>query len=552
LVQNASGQLLVGLRQGQNRITLNASLDGRDNLNVGFPLSLHNLSSNLQGWQLNGAPTPNQPSRNVQLQRIERSANQNKAEHLRPDPVASFVTVTRQLQLGLEWRVETRVTRIAPATGNINLEIPLLPGESPLGGDVALTGDEAAKGKVNIRLDTHENETSWHSVLKAESPLVLTAQQTSNWVELWLLETSPIWNTRVSGINEIQPDDASSLPLWQPWPGESISIDVMRPEAVKGNTLSIDKINLNYTPGKRTSNNEFVMKLRTNQAGQYDFPLPDGATLDNLSIDNQTTPLQPINGRVKIPLHPGEQEIRIQWQGAEGIGIKTITPKLEPGTHSSNQTINISLPADRWPLLVGGTAIGPSVLLWGMLAVILLIAVALGRANLTPLKSWQWVLLSLGVATVNLYILALIAIWLIVLAKRGALQHVSSAFVFKWMQAGLFLLSVIALGALLSSIPYSLLSAPDMHITGNGSNAWYLRWYQDQSANEFPQAWVVSLPLWSYKLVMLLWSLWLASALLKWIPWGWKQLSHHGLWYAPADILPLTLDAAVTDKKPSE
>lgn len=520
LVQNANGELLVNLRKGQHRISIKASLDGRDNINLGFPLALHNLTSSLQGWQLNGAPTANQSSRSLQLQRIERSANQTKAEHLRPDAVAPFVTVIRQLQLGLEWRVETTVKRVAPDIGNINLDIPLLPGESPISGDIALAGDEATKGKVNIRLDTHDNQVTWHSVLKAESPLVLTASQSDHWVEAWVLDTSPIWNTRITGLAEVQPEDESSLPLWQPWPGESIHINVTRPQAVSGNILSIDQISLNYSPGKRISDNHFTMKLRTNQASQYDFALPDGATLDSVSIDGDPTPLQPINGRIKIPLHPGEQQIDIKWQGAEGIGIKTITPVLKSDNPGSNQMININLPADRWPLLVGGPAIGPSVLLWGMLAVILLVAVALGRTKLTPLKSWQWVLLSLGVATVNLYVLALIAIWLILLAKRGELQKISSANTFKWMQTGLFLLSIIALGALFSSIPYSLLSAPDMHITGNGSNAYYLRWYQDYSANAFPQAWVISLPLWCYKLAMLLWSLWLASALLKWIPWA--------------------------------
>jgi hypothetical protein len=39
---------------------------------------------------------------------------------------------------------------------------------------------------------------------------------------------------------------------------------------------------------------------------------------------------------------------------------------------------------------------------------------------------------------------------------------------------------------------------------------------------------------------MLLWSLWLASALLDWIRWGWQQLSCHALWYAPDSILPAT------------
>lgn len=552
LVQNATGQLLVTLPKGQHKISLKASLNERDNINLGFPLAIHNLTSQLTGWQLNGAPTANQTSHSLQLQRIERSVSQIKAEHLRPDPIAPFVTVTRQLQLGLEWRVETRVSRVAPQIGNINLDIPLLPGESPISGDIALSGDEAAKGVVNVRLDANEHEVSWQSVLKAESPLVLTASKTNNWIELWLLDSSPVWNTQITGIAEIQSEEESSLPVWQPWPGESITIAVTRPKGVKGNSISIDKVNLDYTPGKRTSSNEFIMNLRTNQAGQYDFALPEGATLDSVSIDNQDTPLQPINGHIKIPLHPGEQQIRIQWQGNEGAQIKTITPALVSENHSSNQTINISLPSDRWPLLVGGPAIGPSVLLWGMLAVILLIAIALGRSHLTPLKPWQWVLLSLGVATVNLYVLALIAIWLILLAKRGDIKQVSSALVFKWMQAGLFLLSIIALGALLSSIPYSLLSAPDMHITGNGSNAYYLRWYQDQSANMFPQAWVISLPLWSYKLAMLLWSLWLASALLKWIPWGWKQLSQHGLWYASPEVLPLQLDAALMDKDQSQ
>ena len=168
-----------------------------------------------------------------------------------------------------------------------------------------------------------------------------------------------------------------------------------------------------------------------------------------------------------------------------------------------------------------------------MLAVILILAVGLGRSNLTPLKTHHWVLLSVGIATVNLYIVALIALWLILLAKRGTMTSLPSPLAFKWMQVGLFGLSLFALGALLSSIPFGLLSSPDMHITGNGSSAYYLRWYQDHSDSQFPQAWVISLPMWSYKLVMLLWSLWLAAALLQWIRWGWQQISQTALWYLP-------------------
>lgn len=541
LVQNANGQLLVNLRKGRNLLHLQAVISGRDNLTLGFPLPLHNLGSQLQGWQLTGAPTANQASSSLQLNRIQRSEALIKAEHLQPDPIAPFVTVTRQLQLGLEWRVETRVERVAPAQGVINLEIPLLPGESPISGDTAITGDEASKGNITVQLGPYQQTTFWYSTLKAESPLQLKAPANPAWVETWVLDTSPIWHTQVTGIPAAQ---TSNLPVWQPWPEESISITVSRPQAVKGSVMTIDQAQLKYMPGDRASSANLTLSLRTNQAGHYDFALPEGASLEGVSIDGDAAPLLSVNGRVKIPLHPGDQELEIRWQDDKGTPLKTTSPAINLGSNSSNLTINIDVPGDRWPLLVGGPSMGPSVLLWGMLAVILLLAPIFGRSPLTPLKTHEWILLSLGVATVNLYVLALIAIWMILLTKRGTLVQIGSARTFKWMQLGLFCLSLVTLLMLLGSIPYSLLSSPDMHITGNGSNAHYLRWYQDQSEGEFPRAWIISLPLWSYKLAMLLWSLWLASALLHWIRWGWQQLSHHALWYAPDSILPPTSKVA--------
>jgi len=38
------------------------------------------------------------------------------------------------------------------------------------------------------------------------------------------------------------------------------------------------------------------------------------------------------------------------------------------------------------------------------------------------------------------------------------------------------------------------------------------------------------LPLMAYRVAMLLWALWLASALLKWLSWGWTCFSEGGLW----------------------
>ena len=101
---------------------------------------------------------------------------------------------------------------------------------------------------------------------------------------------------------------------------------------------------------------------------------------------------------------------------------------------------------------------------------------------------------------------------------------------FNLTQLALILLSIIALGCLFTTIPQSLLSAPDMQVTGNNSSNFYYQWYQDHSTNALPQGLVFSVPLWVYRITMSLWSLWLVFALLNWVKWGWQCLSSGKFW----------------------
>ncbi|MEL7399376.1 MAG: hypothetical protein AAFN68_02260, partial [Pseudomonadota bacterium] len=81
-----------------------------------------------------------------------------------------------------------------------------------------------------------------------------------------------------------------------------------------------------------------------------------------------------------------------------------------------------------------------------------------------------------------------------------------------------------------ATIPFSLLSTPDMQVVGNHSSNFYYNWYQDHSGEALPQGWVFSLPMWVYRGVMLAWSLWLMLALLNWVKWGWSCFSQDSLW----------------------
>ena len=44
--------------------------------------------------------------------------------------------------------------------------------------------------------------------------------------------------------------------------------------------------------------------------------------------------------------------------------------------------------------------------------------------------------------------------------------------------------------------------------------------------------WMVSVPLWIYRAAMLVWALWLAFSLLRWVRWAWAAASTGGYWRA--------------------
>ena len=70
-----------------------------------------------------------------------------------------------------------------------------------------------------------------------------------------------------------------------------------------------------------------------------------------------------------------------------------------------------------------------------------------------------------------------------------------------------------------------------MQISGNGSSDFLLHWTQDRIASTMPQPSVLSLHIFVFKGLMLMWALWLAySLILKWLPWGWSCFSEGGLW----------------------
>ena len=137
---------------------------------------------------------------------------------------------------------------------------------------------------------------------------------------------------------------------------------------------------------------------------------------------------------------------------------------------------------------------------------------------MTPLGTRQWLLLGLGFSTFSWYALALVVVWFLVIDAQRDWKKSLPRWQYNAVQVSIAALSVIALITIVVTLPMGLLGSPDMHVVGNGSYGNVLRWFHDRSDSEIPIAFVISLPIWIYKILILTWSLWLCFALLKWLP----------------------------------
>ncbi|MEZ0185578.1 MAG: hypothetical protein AB9Q23_04245 [Candidatus Reddybacter sp.] len=530
------GKLWVQLEAGVHTVLLTGLAHG-DNISIPFALPPHDTRVTAPGWRVHGLNNGHISGGSVQL---EKEQKQLVADTLLPPPIKPFVRVERQLNADIDWELITSVRRIAPQNGSINLRIPLLPGESVVSQNMLIEDHH-----IVVSLKSKQRQIQWRSVLKPTAKLRLTAAQTTDWVERWSVVASPRWHITGEGIPVLKmaPAHRQANQRWQPWPGETLKLQAVEPQPVPGPNTTIESIALDYTPGKRSADVELKLQIRTSLGGDYRFQQPPGAELQSMVIDGveQTRPKE--KESVVIPLHPGLQTIDLKWQLPSGVALRTLTPSFALPTPANNINLKIHLPQGRWPLLLSGPDIGPAMLYWGVLAVIIAIAIALGtcvqRLQLSiPLKTWHWLLLAIGMSTVNMIGSLPVVVWFFAMEARRRYNPAAPSKLFNLMQIGLIGLSLVALLSLFFTIPQSLLSSPNMQITGNGSGAYLYQWYQDHSSDSLPNAWVFSLPLWVFRLTMLLWSMWLVFALLNWIKWGWQCLSTGKLWDNPPPRQP--------------
>ncbi len=525
-------QLMTVLPPGRHQVVLEGPVSGFDRIRLPFVLELGELRLEVDGWRVSGVVDGRVRGQAITFERIEERPGERAAANLMPDPVPAFVQVQRILRLGIDWRVDTLVQRIVPARGSINLELPLIPGESVLSEEISVSD-----GMATVVIPPGQRSVRWQSALEAGPAIELVAGPMDAYHELWYLDAASLWHVEAEGFPPVKQQGAR-MPLWQPWPDERLRLNVYRPEGVEGPTRTVELVRLHQSPGRRATDTTLELMIRASQGGTYPISLPADAELQSITIDGEEQPIPPDPTELSLPLHPGEQNLQVTWQTAEGIDALWRAPALDFPTPANNIELSLELPRSRWPLAISGPEIGPAMLFWGVLVVIVGAAFGLGRFRGVPLPTRDWVLLGIGMSTCNLPSMLLVVLWLFALHARERWgDQLEIYWQFNLAQLALGFLSVVAIIALLASIPLGLLGSPDMQVTGNGSSDYFYRWYQDRTPGELPSAWLVTVPIWIYRVAMLAWSLWLSFALLRWLRWGWQCFGTDGLWRSKSQIV---------------
>lgn len=531
------GQLEIALTAGRHSVLMTGAVAHLERFNLNWPLSPAQVTSRLaDDWQITGLVNGKVARGTLGFERKAVVNTQDKT--LKPATAKPYVQVTRTLRFDQEWYMHTQVSRVAPTRGGFSLNIPLLFDEAVLESSLNISA-----GQARLVFGRNDRAFAWTSRIEPRTSLELQAPPVASRSAIWTLVPSNFWHIDYSGMNPVGNSAERAGPTFFPAEGDTLVVQLTQTTPVAGATVTIERVTHRVTTGARQQRHELTLNTLASQGGTLPITLSATATgetaalevneLVSVVVNGSEEPISLIDNLLPLPLTPGQTHYQVTWleNTPRSMWFSVAAPTLE--APASNVSTSVQMSRDRWVLLLGGPALGPGILYWGMLLVVVLLAMIISRIPGLPFTATDAILLSLGLSLANLPATLLIAIWVIALRFRGALVSSLSA---DWsrnlLQVTTAGLSILTIGALIFSVPNALLGSPDMQVEGNGSSAYLFNWFTDQTGSALPSAWVLSLPLWVYRVIMLVWSLWLAFALIRWVPWAWRQWSTPALWYS--------------------
>ncbi len=527
LKRDGEGVIWVKVPDGVHEIKTKALISGRNSINLQFSQVPLAVSVSAPGWIVDGLNPTGSVGDSLGFSRVEKiNAEVSMGDSKQQVTVLpNWYVVTHKIDLGIDWEMHSTLSRIGSSEGAEIVRVPLIEGENVLSSEV-----KVENGHALVQLGRGEETKEWESAISKVPKLELTAPDTAFMSFSYNLSCWPILRCQASGLS---PSSSISGGVqsysWDPYPGEKIEVAISRPEEAPGESYTVDNVSYQIVPGARTTQATLTASVRASRNATLKVTLPKQAKLAKVIVAGKDESGRFSGTELSIGLLSGQNSFSVVFDLLEGVSFMQRTPTVQIGEKVYNINYSIDLPASRWLLLTGGKGLGPTVLFWSKLAAILIFAFLLSRFGGTPLSILHWVLLGLGLATLPLGEIILPVLWFLVLAKRESFKDLNPA-IFNLLQVIIVVLTLLSFGVFYDAIKTGLIFAPDMYVVGNGSYGLALKWYLDSAQGALPEAWALSVPLYAWHGIMILWSLWLASALLGWLKWGFGAFGAGGFW----------------------
>jgi len=544
--RDAQQQLWIHVEPGKHQLSLSGNVSDKERISLSLPVKPHRLVTqfNKANWSLSGMVN-DKPNRTLTLKRIQKvispSSRDKKPQFSQKSVLQGTAIIERHLSLGIDWRVITIVRKTSKAgQSSFTKSIPLLDGEQVLTTGVQIEKkDKVTYAQIN--LDAKQSTLTWQSQIKPVSVLSLIAGQHKDYHEVWYLDFSPIWSVEMNGIPTSNSKSGQWSPEWHPYPGERIDLSISRPKAIEGKTFTIIQSHLDVLAGQYANTYTLTLSARSSKGGRYSIDLPAGVDIQSIKHNNRPQMTKKTKGEnkteVTLPVNPSSNRYEIKWIEKTNVfneGFQWQPSPLNLHTESANHSVSVKLNTkERWLLWAKGPVMGPAVLFWGSFLALMLFAVALGRyQSITTLNTAQWLILLAGLSQIHAAGLFILVAWFVCFNRRKPFSDrlLKRPILFNMTQIGLAGLTLIALSVLLYSMHQGLLGSPEMQIAGNHSYGGHLKWYQDRVGAQLSDIALYTVPLYVYRVVMMLWAMWLAWSLIDWLKINWILYAYNGLW----------------------
>lgn len=459
-----------------------------------------------------------------------------------------YLAIERRIVLGVVNEVHTRIRRISPTGSAIQFQLPLLPGEDLLSESIKQTGSRA-----EIVLSRDQAELSFHSRLGHPKAIELRAAKGASYQEQWILDCDETIVCHAEGLPPTALQNASRLARrYRPLPGESLDVRIERPEPAEGRAVTIDEVRFEYAPGSRIAHSLLRLAIRASRAETLSIRLPGDAKIAQLKIGGVDQPVNFADGVLSIRIEPGATSLTVEFEEMRELGFRQELPKIDLGVPAVNVTTVVQMPSERFILATQGPSWGPAVLFWGKLALILLFAFVLARIPGSPLRFRHYAIVGLGLSSASVTSSLIVIAFFFAMEYRRRYPELSPR-LFNLRQIALVFLTFMTVSVFFNAIHHGLLGIPDMQVEGNFSTDRELRFYQDRIDGSLPDVAFFSTKIHVYRLLMLAWALYVASASVGWARWAFGAYRTGGFWKkTPKRGLRSRLKTAADGGAPSE